>query len=194
MFLTVTMDSYGPVLEDGTPVDPASYDYRRAALDALHMPKLWDRLVQNLRRAAGFRVQYFAAVEPQRRLAPHVHAAIRGAIPRKLMRQVLAADLHQLWWPPHDEPVYTDPARLPVWDRRLTAAAATSTRTPGSCCRRWDEAVDALDADPDARPAHVLRFGTQPTSGSSRGRRPTDDRLPDQVPHQVDRRGRGYRR
>jgi hypothetical protein len=45
-FLTVTMDSYGPVHEDGTPVDPASHDYHRAALDALHMPKLWDRFVR----------------------------------------------------------------------------------------------------------------------------------------------------
>jgi hypothetical protein len=25
----------------------------------------------------------------------------------------------------------------------------------------WDEALDALDADPDARPAHVVRFGAQ---------------------------------
>ena len=25
----------------------------------------------------------------------------------------------------------------------------------------WDEALDQLDRDPDARPAHVIRFGTQ---------------------------------
>jgi len=66
-FGTVTMDSYGPVRPDGTPVDPASYDYRRAALDAMHLPKLWDRFVQNLRRAVGYDVQYFAVIEPQRR-------------------------------------------------------------------------------------------------------------------------------
>ena len=39
---------------------PGIYDYRRAALDAMHLPKLWDRLVQNLRRAVGYDVQYFA--------------------------------------------------------------------------------------------------------------------------------------
>ena len=160
-FLTVTMDSYGPVLEDGTPADPASYDYRRAALDALHMPKLWDRLVQNLRRAAGFRVQYFATVEPQRRLAPHVHAALRGSIPRKLMRQVLAGTYHQLWWPPHDMPVFTDPGSLPVWVADTDGGGRYADPATGQLLPSWDEAVDALGVDPDARPAHVLRFGTQ---------------------------------
>src|SRR5918995_1303945 len=70
MFLTLTLPSYGPVGPDGTPVDPHRYDYRRAALDALHFPKLVDRFWQNLRRCAGYQVQYFAAIEAQRRLAP----------------------------------------------------------------------------------------------------------------------------
>ena len=43
-FLTLTLPSYGPVHADGTPRDPESYDYRRAALDALHFAKLMDRL------------------------------------------------------------------------------------------------------------------------------------------------------
>jgi hypothetical protein len=64
MFLTLTLPSYGKV-RDGVPVDPDRYDYRRAALDALHFPKLVDRFWQNLRRSAGYKVQYFAAVEPQ---------------------------------------------------------------------------------------------------------------------------------
>ena len=51
LFVTLTLDSYGKVKADGTPVDPASYDYRRAARDALHFSKLVDRFVQNLRRA-----------------------------------------------------------------------------------------------------------------------------------------------
>jgi hypothetical protein len=53
MFLTLTCDSYGRVNADGTPVDPDSYDYRRAARDAIHFPKLVDRFSQNLRRAVG---------------------------------------------------------------------------------------------------------------------------------------------
>ena len=88
------MPGYGRVTSEGVPVDPASYDYRRAALDALHFPKLIDRFWQNLRRATGYKVQYFAVVEPQRRLAPHLHAAVRGAIPREVIRQVVAATYH----------------------------------------------------------------------------------------------------
>ena len=55
MFLTCTMPSYGRVRDDGIPVDPAQYNYRRAALDTLHFSKLWDRFVQNLRRASAIR-------------------------------------------------------------------------------------------------------------------------------------------
>ena len=49
LFVTLTLDSYGRVKTDGTPVDPAAYDYRRAARDALHFSKLVDRFVQDLR-------------------------------------------------------------------------------------------------------------------------------------------------
>jgi hypothetical protein len=156
MFLTVTLPSYGRVTEDGVPVDPVSYDYRRAALDAMHFAKLVDRFWQNLRRAVGYHVQYFATVEPQRRLAPHLHAAIRGAIPRALLRQVVAASYHQLWWPPHDMPVYPD--ELPVWDEDSGGYCDPATGEP---LPTWDEALDALDADQDAEPSHVVRFGRQ---------------------------------
>ncbi len=102
MFLTLTCPSYGRVTEDGTPADPDSYDYTRAARDALHFAALFDRFIQNLRRYVGYDVQYFAAIEPQRRLAPHVHLAIRGTITRTELRQVLAATYHQVWWPSTD--------------------------------------------------------------------------------------------
>ncbi len=153
MFLTLTLPSYGPV-KAGAPVDPANYGYRRAALDALHFPKLVDRFWQNLRRCAGYKVQYLAAVEPQHRLTPHLHAAIRGAIPRDLLRQVIKATYVQIWWPPHDQPVYVH--RIPVWDGANYVDADTGEILP-----TWDQAVDQLAADPDAKPAHVMRFGTQ---------------------------------
>ncbi|MGK5672494.1 replication initiator [Micromonospora sp. URMC 106] len=35
----------------GAPVDPASYDYRRSALDAIHFARVLDRWWQNVRRA-----------------------------------------------------------------------------------------------------------------------------------------------
>lgn len=155
MFVTFTLPSYGRVLPDGTPADLDRYDYRRAALDALHFPKLVDRLWQNLRRATGYQVQYFAVVEPQRRLAPHLHAALRGAIPRETFRQVVAATYHQVWWPAVREPMYTEP-RLPLWDGHGYVDPATGVRLA-----TWDEALDELDADESATPAHVLRFGRQ---------------------------------
>jgi hypothetical protein len=42
--------------KDGTPVHPDRYDYRRAAWDAVHFPRLLDRFWQDLRRAVGWNV------------------------------------------------------------------------------------------------------------------------------------------
>lgn len=154
MFLTLTLGSYGRV-RGGVPVHPGEYDYRRAALDALHFAKLVDRFWQNLRRCAGFRVQYFASIEPQARLAPHLHAAVRGAVPRQVLRQVIKATYVQVWWPPSDTVVYPDD-RLPVWDGADYLDPATGAVLP-----TWAEALDATLADEDAEPVHVMRFGTQ---------------------------------
>ena len=74
-----------------------------AARDALHFAALFDRFIQNLRRFVGYDLQYFAAVEPQRRLAPHVHIAIRGTVSRAELREVIAATYHQVWWPSTDD-------------------------------------------------------------------------------------------
>jgi hypothetical protein len=152
----LTLPSYGRVNSEGAPVDPGSYDYRRAALDALHFPKLADRFWQNLRRCAGYKVQYFATVEAQRRLAPHLHAAMRGTIPRRVIREVRAATYHQVWWPAHDEPVYVE--RLPQWSE---AAGGYVDPVSDAALPTWDEALDELDRDPEAPPAHVVRFGAQ---------------------------------
>ncbi len=114
LFVTLTLPSYGKV-RDGVPVDPDTYGYRRAARDALHFSKLVDRFVQNLRRVAGYDVQYFAAVEPQKRLAPHLHMAIRGTLPRAEIKQIAAATYHQVWWPQADE-VRFEGDHLPAWD------------------------------------------------------------------------------
>nr|WP_239394594.1 replication initiator [Frankia sp. CiP3] len=155
MFLTLTCDSYGRVNGDGTPVNPDRYDYRRAARDAIHFPKLVDRFWQNLRRAVGYDVQYFACLEPQRRLAPHLHAAMRGTIPRVLLRLVAAATYHQVWWPACDRPLYSAD-RLPVWDDDMGGYTDPDT---GASLPTWEEALDAIEED--AEPAHVVRFGVQ---------------------------------
>jgi len=155
MFITLTLPSYGRV-RDGVPVDPEEYDYARAARDALHFSKLIDRFVQNLRRVAGYDVQYFATVEPQRRLAPHLHMAIRGTLPRAEIRQIAAATYHQVWWPAADRVVY-DGDHLPIWDEK----AGYVDPDTGEVLPTWDQALDALDADPNAKPLHVIRFGPQ---------------------------------
>jgi replication initiator protein RepSA len=153
MFLTLTCDSYGKVRDDGTPADPGTYDYRRAARDALHFSALVDRFIQNLRRVLGYDAQYFGAVEPQRRLAPHLHMAIRGAIPRAVVRQVIAATYHQVWWPCADVVRYHGD-HLPVWDEDLGTYLDPAT---GEVLPTWDQALDAIGPDDD--PLHVARFG-----------------------------------
>ena len=153
MFLTLTCDSYGKVTADGIPADPDAYDYQRAARDALHFAALFDRFIQNLRRFLGYDVQYFAAVEPQRRLAPHIHVAIRGTVSRAELRQVLAATYHQVWWPPTDTVRYDD-AHLPVWHE---ASGRYLDPATGEFLPTWDEALDAIG--PDDEPLHVARFG-----------------------------------
>jgi hypothetical protein len=155
MFITLTCPSYGRVRDDGTPADPGSYDYTRAARDALHFAALFDRFIQNLRRFLGYDVQYFAAVEPQRRLAPHIHIAIRGTLSRTELRQVLAATYHQVWWPPLGQ-VKHDDANLPVWHEASGNYLDSAT---GEVLPHWDEALDAIGDQDD--PLHVARFGAR---------------------------------
>jgi transposase-like protein len=127
-------------------------EYRRAARDAVHFSALVDRWWQNLRRVVGWDVQYFATVEPQKRAAPHLHAALRGSFPHGVVRQVTEATYHQVWWPNYDQPVYGGD-RLPVWDMRSKSFVDPDTREP---LTPWDDAVEAVE-----EPAHVVTFGRQ---------------------------------
>jgi hypothetical protein len=155
MFVTLTCPSHGRVDHRGVPVNPAAYDYDQAARDALTFAALFDRFVQNLRRYLGQDVQYFAAVEPQRRLAPHVHIAIRGTIARAELRKVLAATYHQVWWP--DKPVkYRDGDELPVWHDETGRYVDPAT---GEILPSWDEALDGIGRYD--LPWHVARFDAQ---------------------------------
>ena len=95
MFVTLTCPSYGRVGEDGAPADPESYDYARAARDALTFAALFDRFVQNLRRYLGYDVQYFAASNPSgglprtstsRCAAPYPAPNCAGCSPRPITR------------------------------------------------------------------------------------------------------------
>ncbi len=171
-FLTLTLDSYGRVDQHGAAVDPGGYDYRRAARDAIHFPALVDRFWQNTRRCVGWEVQYFGTVEPQQRGAPHFHAAIRGAIPRTELRQIVAATYHQVWWPPHDDLVYGGD-RMPVWDMQARAFVDPDSRAP---LPGFDQACEGL-----SEPAHV---GPVRGAGARQGhpRRHRRSRTPHRIP------------
>jgi Replication initiator protein, pSAM2 len=153
MFITLTCDSYGKVGDDGTPSVPGSYDYARAARDAIHFAALVDRFIQNLRRVLGYEAQYFGGVEPQKRLAPHIHLAVRGSVPRPLLRQVLAATYHQVWWPSTDAVRFAGD-QLPVWDESSGNYLDPAT---GEVLQTWDDALDAIG--PGDQPRHVAWFG-----------------------------------
>lgn len=157
IFLTVTCRSYGRVDKEGVPYDMDAYDYKNAARDSIHYPKVIDRLWQNMRRVVGYDVQYMGTLEPQRRLAPHLHVLIRGTISRADLRQIVAATYHQVWWPATDTVRY-DGHHLPVWDEEAESYVDPDT---GEALHTWDEALDALGSDQDAEPSHVVRFGTQ---------------------------------
>ena len=140
LFVTLTCPSYGRVDHRRRTRRPGRYDYDQAARDALTFAALFDRFIQNLRRYLGHDLQYFAAVEPQRRLAPHVHIALRGTVARSELRRVLAATYHQVWWP--DTRVkYRDGDELPVWHDQAGGYVDPAT---GEVLPTWDEALDAI--------------------------------------------------
>jgi hypothetical protein len=144
LFVTLTCPSYGRVGEDGAPADPASYEYDRAARDALHFAALFDRFIQNLRRYLGYDLQYFAAIEPQKRLAPHVHIALRGTVARAEIRRVL---------PP---PTTRSGGPTPAPSNTTATSCRSGTSTPGTTSTR--------------PPARSCRPGTRPWTSSATGR------------------------
>ena len=185
LFVTLTCPSYGRVGEDGAPADPDTYDYTRAARDALHFAALFDRFIQNLRRFTGYDLQYFAAIEPQRRLAPHVHLAIRGTISR-----ARAPRGHRRHLPPglvaHHRDVKYDGEHLPVWDEHTGTYLDPDT----------GEVLPDLGPGPrrHRRPGRAAARGPvrRPVRRPGRARRiprcQPVHRLPHQVPDQAPRR------
>jgi len=157
-------DEHDPLL--GTPLDPDSYDYGRAARDAMFFPKLLDRFWQNLRRASGSKTQYAGCVELQRRLAAHAHYAMRGTLPRSLIREVVEGTYHQVWWPPFgaEHRLYSL-TRPPVWD---TIAGCYVDRDTNEPLPTWDQAMAKLD-EPDAEPGYVARLGKIDARGIKEG-------------------------
>jgi len=137
MSVTLTLPSYGRIVRDrGVPVDPEGYDYRRAALYAMHFAKLVDRWVERLRRGAGFRMLYSAAIEPEHRRAPHVHVAMRGAIPRQVIRQVIRGDALPVVVASSNDSILLAPTLQTVADRPFAIKLRWPPMAPGLYCPR----------------------------------------------------------
>jgi hypothetical protein len=133
-------------------------------LDAVFFAATLDRFWQNLRRAAGYNVQYAGSVEMQKRLAPHAHYAMRGTLPRTLLRQVAAATYEHIWWPHFDQLVYPV-EKPPVWDVDRRSYVDPKSHEP---LTTWASAVDALST-PDSQPAYVARLGRIDARGITAG-------------------------
>jgi hypothetical protein len=98
-------------------------------------------------------VQYFTTIEPQRRLAPHVHIAVRGTLSRAELRQLIAATYRQVWWPATDQ-VRFEGEYPPGWYEAHIGYLDPAT---GELLPTWDEVLDAITDDD--QPRHVARFG-----------------------------------
>ena len=116
--------------------------------------RCWSRFTQNLRRVLSYEAQYFT-IEPQKRLAPHVHVAMRGTLSRTELRQIIAATYHQVWWPSTDQ-IRFEGDYLPVW---YEARGGYLDPATGELLPTWDEALDAITGDD--QPRHVARFGVK---------------------------------
>jgi hypothetical protein len=177
MFITLTCPATAVSGAGGTTADPSAYDYGQAPRDPLHFAALFGRLVRNLRRLLGHDLQYFAAIEPQRRPVPHVHIAIRGTLSRTELRQVLAATCHQVWWPPasaaqHDE-------HLPVCHE--ATGSYVNPERPGSSCRPGTPRSTPSATETNRRTWPGSRHGSMRRASSRVTRRGPVHRLPGQI-------------
>jgi hypothetical protein len=99
----------------------------------------------------------------QRRLATHAHYAVRGTIPRKLIRQVATATYHHAWLPQFTIPVYSVD-KSPVWDEQSQSYVDPKAKQP---LPTWQQAKAGIG--PDAEPAYVATMGTVDVRGIEAG-------------------------
>ena len=76
-------------------------------------------------------------------------------MPRAVLRQVIAATYHQVWWPSTDVVLF-EGDNLPAWDEDTRTYLDPAT---GEVLPTWDQALDAIGLA-DA-PLHVARFGAK---------------------------------
>ncbi len=121
----------------------------------------WTGTIQNLRRGAGYKVQYFAAVEPQ--TPPRPAPAPRGPRcdpaqggQRRLGRVATCRSGGHLSTGSCSPS--TTRERWPIWAGEEVGYVDPATGEP---LPTWEQALDDLDADEDAKPLHVRAVGKQ---------------------------------
>jgi hypothetical protein len=125
----------------------------RAASRALHFAPVFDRFIQNLRRFLGYHLQYFASVEPQKRLAPHVTSRYAAPSPAPICARSSPPPITRSWWPATDA-VRFDGEELPILHEVSGNYLDPGT---GEVLPTWDQTLDAIS--PADLPRHGARFG-----------------------------------
>ena len=155
LFVTLTCPSYGRVCEDGAPADPDTYDYTRAARDALHFAALFDRFIQNLRRLSAMTCSTSPPSNPSGG-SPRTSTS-RSAAPSPAPSSARSSP-----------PPTTRSGGPPPQPSSTTAGTCRSgTSTPatyldpdtGEVLPTWDQALDAIGDEDE--PLHVARFGAR---------------------------------
>ena len=133
-------------------------------------------------RSPGSRCSTSPPSRPQLRMAAHLHAAIRGAIPRRIIKDTVAAVYYSAWWPPIDQVRLRRPGpalgrhRLRRPGHRGGVADLGGGAGPGP--GRPGRGADACGP---VRHADRHRRDHRPVAGCGPGHPVSDE-----VPHQVD--------
>ena len=171
-----------PVLVNGAPRNPGHYDYRRAALDALHFSKLCGRLWSNLRAAPDTTCSTSPSSKPNAG-SPRICTPPPAArSPRRSSARSSPPPTSPCGGP-FDQAVYVD--RLPSGPARARLRRPRHRRGPAHLGRsarphRHRPGCEAGACD-------AVRHAARPAGRHPRARRPGRP-LPGQVPHQSHRR------
>ena len=140
MFLTLTLPSYGTV-RAGAPVDPDTYDYRRAALGCVALPEAGRPVLAEpapLRRLQGAVLRRRRTPTPARAAPPRRDP--RRDPPRRCSSRSSRPPTCRCGGPPSTSP---STSTAPRWDGDDYVDPDTGELLP-----TWEEALD--QADPDA--------------------------------------------
>lgn len=150
----------------------------------------WNRLHQALQRRLGVRIDYFRAVETQRRGALHLHVLVRVSVPVRIRESMLRAEAMRHGYGHSVDVAKVDGERAAGYVAKYVTKAAderglvpyvhrvTGEFGPGRwrawvASRRWGESMatvrGAQRAWAQARRAEAATFGASQAGGARRG-------------------------